>query len=158
MGISKDQISEVADLYEFVTKGRQQYTELLIKVENKLRELHDKLWNDFYSKRGEYILCAAIYVDTGKTEPRRASAAYPKTGLVFSGQRHGDCYVTLNAWEALLSTEERHRLGEEVLAGRDDGFVTSTGRFVSREEGAKVAFAAGQIHLPSESLTSEMLY
>lgn len=33
----------------------------------------------------------------------------------------------------------------ENSAPEDQGFVTSTGRFVRREEGAKIALAAGQI-------------
>lgn len=45
----------------------------------------------------ERITTAAIYVDDGKTVPARRSHAYPATGLVFAGWRHGDCFTTLHA-------------------------------------------------------------
>lgn len=118
----------------------------------------------------ERILCAAIYVDTGLEEPARRSHAYPRTGLVFSGWRHGDCFTTMNAWGALLSDDERyivnHRdlvrvhpesalsenLTEEQklamrlhLRGFDQGFLTSKGRYVGRKEAAVIAIAANQM-------------
>ena len=93
----------------------------------------------------EHILCAAIYVDTGKAEPPRRSYSYPKTGLLFTGWRHCDCFVTLHAWSDRLSEEERIAVGEEQIAGLRQGFMTSTGRFVDREEGARIAIEAGQV-------------
>lgn len=108
----------------------------------------------------ERILCAAIYVNTGKAEPPRRSYSYPPLGLVFSGWRHGDCFTTLNAWAEKLSPEERDQIGEEQLRGRDQGFLTSTGRYVNREEAYEIALAAGQLsrERASRSLTSEDLY
>ena len=38
------------------------------------------------------------------------------------------------------------------------GFYTSKGRFVGREEAAKIAYAAGQISSPTNRLFSEDLY
>jgi hypothetical protein len=38
------------------------------------------------------------------------------------------------------------------------GFYTSKGRFVGREEAAKIAYAAGQIFSPTNRLFSEDLY
>ena len=108
--------------------------------------------------RPEYILCAAIWVDTGEAEPARASYAYPETGLVFAGWRHGDCFTTLIAWAELLSPEERERIGEEQLHGRHQGFLTSAGRYVDRTEAAVIAKASGQPLLRSpgvDFLTSE---
>lgn len=118
----------------------------------------------------EHILCAAIYVDTGKAEPARRSYSYPATGLVFSGWRHGDCFTTLNAWGALLTEEERFEvnyrdlvrvhpeselsesLTEDQRAGMrgsvrgfDQGFLTSKGRYVGRKEAAVLAIAANQM-------------
>jgi hypothetical protein len=48
---------------------------------------------------------------------------------------------------------------DEIIGPREQGFVTSTGRWVDRTEGASIAIAAGQIealnwppHLYSEDL------
>jgi len=116
------------------------------------------------NKKPEFILCAAIYVDTGKAEPPRRSYAYPKTGLVFAAWRHGDCFTTLTAWAQNLSEEERaaiEAVQEHQLHGRNQGFLTSTGRYVDREEAWKIAEQAGQVQ-PREgrpgSLFSEDLY
>lgn len=106
----------------------------------------------------ERILCAAIYVDTGKAEPPRTTYAYPKTGLLFAGWRHSDCFTTLNAWKELLSIEERERIGEEQFAGRHQGFLTSRGRFVNRAEAMLIARAAGQTQSEKQDLFSEDLY
>lgn len=106
----------------------------------------------------EHVLCAAIYVDTGSAEPARRSFTYPATGLVFAAWRHGDCFTTLNAWADRLDDAERARIGEEQLRGRHQGFLTSTGRFVDREEGARIAVAAGQVPAGMTFLTSEDVY
>lgn len=37
-----------------------------------------------------------------------------------------------------------HDLGMKPLAMEDQGFITSTGRYVDREEGLKIAVASGQ--------------
>ncbi len=37
----------------------------------------------------------------------------------------------------------------------DQGFVTSSGRFVERDEAARIAYAAGQIDAPKAGLFSE---
>ena len=106
----------------------------------------------------EFILCAAIYVDTGKAEPARRSYAYPATGLVFSAWRHGDCFTTMMAWAERLTPEERAAIGDEQLAGRHQGFLTSTGRFVDRQEAMKIAVSAGQTAASKTDLFSEDLY
>lgn len=106
----------------------------------------------------ERILCAAIYVDTGKVEPPRASYAYPATGIMFCAWRHGDCFVSMTAWSDLLTPEEAGRIGEEQLRGLHQGFLTSRGRYVTREEAATIARAAGQITTEATCLFSEDLY
>lgn len=110
----------------------------------------------------EFILCAAVWVDTGKEEyPAKFSRNHPRTGLVFSGWRHGDCIGLAQAYGQKLSKEERERIGEEELAGRNQGFLTSRGRFVGREEARKIAEARGQIvrgREAGEILFSENLY
>jgi hypothetical protein len=106
----------------------------------------------------ERILCAAIWVDTGLAEPPRRSYTYPATGLLFCGWRHGDCFTALNAWADLLPAEERACVGEEQIAGRHQGFLTSRGRFVDRQEAMEIARAAGQTMAMGETLYSEDLY
>lgn len=106
----------------------------------------------------ERILCAAIYVDTGEAKPARRSYTYPRTGLVFSGWRHADCFVTLQAWADRLTDEERAQIDPQALRGRCQGFITSRGRFVDREEGAHIAVAAGQVPEGIVSLQSEHVY
>lgn len=105
----------------------------------------------------EHILCAAIWVDTGKAEPPRRSYTYPKTGLMFTGWRHSDCFTTLNAWKDLLDNHAREEM-EEQLAGKIQGFMTSIGRFVTREEAATIAHIAKQTKKLLSGLTSEDLY
>lgn len=124
----------------------------------------------------ERILCAAIYVDDGK--PHAKTHPYPKTGLLFCGWRHADCFASLRVWSATLPEDERAvcnmrdygRVAPEVatqvteaqaramrdsIRGFDQGFLTSKGRYVTREEGAEIALAAGQIERPVRGLTSE---
>jgi hypothetical protein len=107
----------------------------------------------------EHVLCAAIWVDTGKSDPPRRTYAYPKTGIVFAGWRHPDCFVAIGAWAELLPPEERDRLKEQI-AGRNQGFVTSNGRFVDRAEATQIAILAGQVppDFGPRDLFSEHLY
>ena len=96
----------------------------------------------------ERILCAAVYIDTGKADPPRRSYTYPPTGLVFSAWRHGDCYTTMNAWLDALPEEERERL-EKIqpgqTSGANQGFLTSKGRYVDRYAAWTIAYEAGQL-------------
>lgn len=111
----------------------------------------------------EFILCAAIFVETTQfTSPYRRSGQGPETGRLFCGRRHTECMIELHEWESRLLDDERCLLDKEELAGCNQGFITSTGRFVDREEAAAIAYAQGQV-VPSErepvrSLTSEDLY
>ena len=109
----------------------------------------------------ERILCAAVFVETGKADPPRRSYAYPKTGLMFCGWRHGDCFCTMESWwEGLLPEEQEAvcELNPEGTPYSQQGFLTSTGRYVNREDAAKIATAAGQIPGPKRTLFSEDLY
>lgn len=106
----------------------------------------------------ERVLCAAIWVDTGKADPPRRTYSYPATGIVFCGWRHCDCFVPLGAWAQRLTAEEREKIGEEQLAGLHQGFLTSLGRFVDREEGMTIARAAKQTDSSKGYLFSEDLY
>ena len=95
----------------------------------------------------ERILCAAIYVDTHVKNSAEAwrGYAYPETGIVFCGWRHGQCFIPLLAWAEKLTPEEREFIGEAPLHGEHQGFLTSKGRFVDREEGLALAIAADQV-------------
>lgn len=97
------------------------------------------------SDKQEWILCAAI-----KRRERRVVDGNPYwegTNDILDielGMRHHDIF---------------RRFGEEMdthMAAQ--GFYTSKGRFVGREEAAKIAYAAGQIFSPTNKLHSEDLY
>lgn len=106
----------------------------------------------------ERILCAAIWVDTGVAEPPRRSYSYPATGILFCGWRHGDCFVAMQAWTDRLTAQERQAIGEDQIVGRNQGFLTSTGRYATREEAMRIARAAGQVDSDKRDLFSEDLY
>lgn len=101
-------------------------------------------------EKKERILCAAIWVDDGVERvhlPRNI-----KTGLVFSGWRHSNCFVQIE------QAFPKGSVDEEEIAGKHQGFITSLGRFVSRDEAGTLAFEAGQVDKPNMFLTSEDLY
>lgn len=53
---------------------------------------------------------------------------------IFLGKQHADCFY------------QADNIGVETSTySADQGFVTSRGRYVNREEGARIAAAAGQI-------------
>ncbi len=131
---------------------------LVEKARNQTTRNRKKQASNTQRKSTERILCAAIWVDTGEAEPPRRSYSYPKTGLVFCGWRHGDCFTTLNAWASGLAGGERQRIGKEQLAGRHQGFLTSNGRFVDRKEAMIIARTAEQTSVTKSELFSEDLY
>ncbi len=56
-------------------------------------------------------------------------------GKVYTGKRHDNCIRTII-----------NETGVKKVGGQHpQGFVTDTGRFITREEGAKLALASGQI-------------
>lgn len=77
----------------------------------------------------EYILCAAIK----RLEPRQDSTMYYNNDIcnIEIGYRHHDII---------------RRFQKEISRYPDDqGFYTSKGRFVGREEAMKIAWTAGQV-------------
>jgi hypothetical protein len=93
----------------------------------------------------EFILCAAIN----------------HQGIIISGHRHADCHKVLND----LLKKYNIIVSEDKLPQRkDQGFLTSFNRFVSRKEAFKIAKENNQIihHMFDDdnegSLTSEDLY
>jgi len=97
----------------------------------------------------EYILCAAYWIDDGIEHVHQPT----ETGYVLSGWRH---HVVLELISVLGLDRSHGR-------SRNAGFITSHNRYVGREEGRKIAIAAGQWRGPSGSrkdndLFSEELY
>lgn len=91
--------------------------------------------------RGEFCICAAIRMPDGE---------------VIHGHRHNHCYDVVRA---------RAEVCREAIVAAAQGFVTSTGRFVDREEGMRIQRLSGlrsKYHPTGEyigeSLFSEDLY
>ena len=103
----------------------------------------------------EYILCAAIwYSDLPLKKPeilesRGFSPYNVDSGVIFCGWRHYNCICQMAAVTGLDDSAAGH--GKQ-------GFLTSKNRFVDRAEAAKIAYVAGQIEKPHETLFSEDLY
>lgn len=68
-------------------------------------------------------------------------------GKIYTGIRHN-----------LIAEEVRKENKDYYLKLEEQGFVTDTGRFVSREEAAKIAFKAGQIPNGIYSLDSYQIF
>lgn len=87
----------------------------------------------------EYILCAAIALSIKDNE----------SPIIIGGYRHGNCFDTAIklGWAKRITQEEQ-------------GFITSIGRFVGREEAKEIARNAGQLIRESgfKQLISEDIY
>lgn len=104
----------------------------------------------------EYILCAAIWYKNIPLK-KEIPGVRPKNidhGLVVLGHRHGQCIWTVSCLTGLRTVT----YAEDATGEHEQGFLTNSNRFVSREEGAKIAFNAGQIKKEKETLYSEDLY
>lgn len=72
---------------------------------------------------------------------------------IFRGNRHHDCFLSA-----------RYKLGDEIKIRQEmQGFITSTGRYVSREEAMKIHRASGiqpfrGTYCREDKLFSEDLY
>ena len=99
----------------------------------------------------ERILCAAIWFDDGKEHVHQPKNI--QTGFVVCGRRHHNCYATL---VAVLGGDK----WQETKMGlnQTQGFITSTDRFVDREEAGKIAYVALQVDQLYGLLISEHLY
>lgn len=75
------------------------------------------------------------------------AAVKSETGLIFVGKCHGDCF-----WQA---ANMKIKMSQRA---NDQGFMTDNGRYVSREEAARIAYEAGQIDKKIEYLFSEDLW
>ena len=97
------------------------------------------------NEKKEYLLCAAIR----RVEERDCPKVY--------WEQFHDIYKIEIGWR---HPDILHRFGKEVSRKpNDQGFYTSKGRFVTREEGLKIATEAGQVkEIIGGVLTSEDLY
>lgn len=100
----------------------------------------------------ERILCAANHYDDGIEHVHKPRNI--KTGFVVCGRRHHNCIQTFAMIVGLPYTEEGHVLHRT----EEQGFITNLDRFVTREEAAEIALAAGQIENKIITLYSEDLY
>ena len=109
---------------------------------------------DSKNSKREYILCAAIKRKTPiNVESKNYKTFISEDDDIYSieiGRRHNDIMT---------------RFGKDVLCLTQQGFYTSFGRFVSREEALQIAKEAGQVKDPgfnklcsSNKLYSEDLY
>lgn len=81
------------------------------------------------------------------TETIKHAAVKSKDGRVFMGKSHAECF-----WQG-------SNIAVEMSSKADDqGFVTSTGRFVNREEASRLAWYAKQINRDNGYLFSEDLW
>lgn len=101
---------------------------------------------------GEYILCAAIWVDDGNEHVHQPVNI--NTGLVISGWRHPACFILLSRLgsEEFL-TKVRNNSNRTV-----QGFITSKNRFLNRKEAAELTYEVGQVNKLKKALYSEDLY
>ena len=110
--------------------------------------------NSDKNSKKEYILCVAIKRKTPiNVESKNYKTSTLEDDDIYSieiGRRHNDIMA---------------RFGKDVLCLTQQGFYTSFGRFVSREEALQIAKEAGQIEEPgfaklcsSNKLYSEDLY
>lgn len=94
----------------------------------------------------EYILCSAIWWKNNiiyEHQPKNVDS-----GIVICGRRHHNCFVTL------MQFHPKRELGETII----QGFLTNTDKFVTREEGAKIAYLSDQIKQEQLTMFSEDLY
>ena len=107
-----------------------------------------------FAHKKEYILCAAIKRKTPiNVESKNYKTYTLEDDDIYSieiGRRHNDIMA---------------RFGKDVLCLTQQGFYTSFGRFVSREEALQIAKDAGQVKEPDfgklyvfDKLYSEDLY
>lgn len=82
----------------------------------------------------EYIVCSAIHFDDGIKHAHQPINI--EIGIVYMGLRHCNCFASVGGLV-------RERL-EAGIHEKEQGFLTSFNRFVSREEAAEIALSQGQ--------------
>lgn len=80
-------------------------------------------------------------------EEIKHAAVKSKEGMIFLGKCHGDCFMQAHNCNVDMSSK-----------ALDQGFFTNQGRYVDRDEGAKIAVTSGQVTKPCSFLFSEDLW
>lgn len=111
------------------------------------KELFEVLIEQDKARDEEYVLCAATWFDDGKKYQHQPKNI--KTGLVLCGFGHHAAFQQIGGLVG-----ERQKLG---IHEKEQGFITSKNRFVSRSEASIIARKAGQIHIDIKELHSEDL-
>lgn len=101
----------------------------------------------------ETIVCAAVWYPDAKNSWDYETHGTPDLvdgleGIVIAGKRHHDC-LHIAALMGLDKYNERPM---------EEGFLTSTRRFVNRTEAAKIAYEMKQVDKKYNYLFSEHLY
>lgn len=109
----------------------------------------------------ETIICSAIWYDDGKN--RLNLPTNIESGIVVSGWRHFNCIPQLieTLCPNWMTDEQHHMRHQHMKRNWIQGFLTSTGRFVDRIEGAEVAMLSGQKLVRKDTVTylySEDIY
>lgn len=97
----------------------------------------------------ERIICAAIWFDDGVKYDHQPVNI--NTGFVIAGMRHHNCFQTL----AIFSKVSDINVAQFE---KQQGFITTLNKFVSRERAAKIAHKSGQTKYDVGKLFSEDLY
>ena len=130
-------------------KKREEIIKYHLSMGQEISELE---LNEIMEKNKEYILCAANHYDDGEKQIHGPKNI--ESGFVICGRRHHNC-ISLFAKMVGFPYDEN---GLKLMNTEEQGFLTNTDRFVSREEAAKIAFNAGQIKKETNRLFSEDLY
>ena len=91
----------------------------------------------------EIVICSAIKLPDGK---------------IFRGHRHSDCIRTARdfiVWNAGVDPGDHHW---HPSMSRDQGFITSTNRYVGREEGLRLQMQADIESISPDGYRSGMLF
>jgi hypothetical protein len=95
-------------------------------------------------EKSEYILCSALMY----------------RGMIIAGHRHSDCYAVITNLYKMFTADTIPITG--LPERKDQGFLTSHNRYVSRVEAWEIAKANDQIAFGKDSsddfLISENLY
>lgn len=98
---------------------------------------------------------APVTHGSDKQAERIASAATRLTdGSIYTGQLHGDAYASACSAHRQTTESRYHKLFEQA----EDGFTTSAGRFVSRDEAYRLAVKCGQLNPTAYAGTVEDLW
>ena len=99
-------------------QGKSEWAEGFKLLDEDLREAAAAIARE---REPEVCLCAAIRLDDGR---------------IIRGHRHDDCIQTALKWK---------KAGQEIgqALSKNQGFLTTRGRFVDRREGAALQSAAG---------------